>query len=74
MADRNTAGQAVDHLAAGEGVADETEAAFGVEAIAIVGNDAGSFLAAVLKSVETEGGNGGGVGMAVDAEYAAFLA
>ncbi|MGX1171094.1 hypothetical protein AB7M16_007360 [Bradyrhizobium sp. USDA 372] len=28
MADRDTAGQAVDHLAAGEGVADEAEAAF----------------------------------------------
>ena len=35
MADGDIAGQAVDHLAAGEGVADEAEAAFRVKAAAV---------------------------------------
>ena len=68
------AGQAVDHLAAGEGVADQAEAALGMEALAVEGDDAGGFLAAVLERVQAERGDGGGVGMAEDAEHAAFLA
>ncbi|GAA0031436.1 hypothetical protein BwSH20_55860 [Bradyrhizobium ottawaense] len=74
MADGHIAGEAVDHFAAGEGVADEAEAAFTVEAAAVVGDDAGGFLAAVLKGVQTKRGDGGGVRVTIDAEDAAFLA
>ena len=51
MADGHNAGQALDHFAAGERVADETEAALGVEAAAVKGDDAGGLLAAMLKGV-----------------------
>ena len=51
MADGHDAGQALDHLAAGEGIADEAEAAFGVKAAAVEGDDAGGLLAAMLKGV-----------------------
>ena len=74
MADGGVAGQALDHLAAGEGVADEAEAAFAVEAAAVEGDDAGGFLAAMLEGVQSERGDGGGLGVAEDAEHAAFLA
>ena len=74
MADRHGAGQAVDHVAAGEGIADETEPALGVKPLAVIADDAGGFLAAMLKGVETESGNGRRVGVAVDAEHPAFLA
>ena len=74
MADGDVAGQALDHLAAGEGVADEAEPAFGVEAAAVEGDDAGGFLAAMLQGVQSERGDGGGLGVAEDAEHAAFLA
>ena len=68
------AGQALDHLAAREGVADEAQAALGMEALAVEGDDAGRFLAAMLQRVQAERGDRGGVGMAEDAEHAAFLA
>ena len=55
-------------------VADQADAALGMEALAVVGDDAGGFLAAMLQGVEAERGDGGGVGMAEDAEDAAFLA
>ena len=74
MADRRVAGQPVDHFAAGKGVADQAEPAFGVEALAVETDDAGGFLAAVLQRVQAERGDGGGVGMAENAEHAAFLA
>ena len=74
MADGDAAGQALDHLAAGEGVADEAEPALGVEPAAVEGDDAGGLLAAMLQGVQSERGDGGGVGMAEDAEHAAFLA
>jgi hypothetical protein len=45
-----------------------------VEAGAVEGNDAGGFLAAVLQGVQAERGDGGSLGMAVDAEHAALLA
>ena len=74
MADGDDAGQALDHFAAGEGVADEAEAALGVEAAAVEGDDAGGLLAAMLEGVQSERGDGGGLGVAEDAEHAAFLA
>ena len=74
VADRGGAGQAVDHLAAGEVVADQAHAALGVEALAVEGDDAGGLLAAVLERVQAERGDGGGVRMAEDAEHAALFA
>ena len=56
-----------------EVVADEAEAAVDVEAVAVVGDDAGGFLAAMLERVKAEGGDGRGVGDAPDAEDAALL-
>ena len=74
MADRGTAGQALDHLATGEGVADEPEPPLGMKPGPIEGDDAGCLLAAVLQGVQSERGDGGGRGMAEDAEHAALLA
>ena len=74
MADGDRAGEAFDHLAAGEGVADETEPPLAVKTGAVEGDDAGGLLAAVLEGVQPERGDGGGLGMAEDAENAAFLA
>ena len=58
----------------GKSIADEAEAALGMEALAVVGDDAGGFLAAMLERVQPERGDGGCVGMTVDAEDAAFFA
>ena len=74
MADRGGAGQALDHLAAGEGVADQAEPPFGVKPAAVEGDDAGGLLAAMLQGVQSERRDGGGFGVAEDAEHAAFLA
>ena len=41
---------------------------------AVKGDDAGGLLAAMLQGVQAERGDGGGLGMAEDAEHAAFLA
>ena len=45
-----------------------------MEAAAVEGDDAGGFLAAMLQGVQSECGDGGGLGVAEDAEHAAFLA
>ena len=74
MADRGGAGQPLDHFAAGEGVADQAEPPFAVKPGAVEGDDAGGLLAAMLQGVQSERGDGGGVGMAENAEHAAFLA
>ena len=74
MAQRHAALQPADDLGAGEVIADQAEAALGLEALAVEGDDAGRFLAAVLEGMQAEGGQRRRVGMAVDAEYAAFLA
>ncbi len=55
-------------------VADQAEAALGVEPRAVERDDAGRFLAAMLEGVEAERRDGGGVGMAENAEDAAFFA
>ena len=74
MAHRRHARQAVDHLLAREVVADQTHAPLGMEPVAVERDDAGRFLAAVLERVQTERGDGGGVGMPQHAENAALLA
>ena len=45
-----------------------------MKARSVKGDDAGGLLAAMLKGVQAECGDGGGLGMAEDAEHAAFLA
>ena len=74
MADRGVARQAIDHLAPREGIANEAKAALGMESAAVEGDDAGRLLAAVLKRMQAERGDGGRIGMAEDAKHAAFLA
>src|SRR5947199_9122058 len=73
VADSGIAGEAFDHLAAGEGIADQAEPSFAVKPGAIEGDDAGGFLTAMLQCVQPEGGNGGGFGVAEDPEHPAFL-
>ena len=73
VADGGVARQAIDHLAAGKGVADKSEAAFGMEPLAVERDDAGGFLAAMLQRVQAERGDGRGIGVAEDAEHAAFF-
>jgi hypothetical protein len=41
--------------------------------LSVRGGDAGGFLAAMLEGVEAEIGLAGGVGMAMDGDYAAFF-
>jgi hypothetical protein len=55
-------------------VADKAEAPLGVELGAIVGDDAGRLLAAVLQRVEAEGGQGRRIGVPKNTEDPAFLA
>src|SRR6266536_4529909 len=43
------------------------------ELLAVIGDDAGGFLAAVLQGVQPERGQGRRVGMAINPENAAFL-
>ena len=74
VADGGIAGQAIDHLAARKRVADQAQAALGMKTRAVEGDDAGGFLAAVLQRVQAERGDGRGVGVAENTEYAAFFA
>jgi len=74
MADGHVSGQPVDHVAPREGVADQAEAALGEKAFAVVRDNAGGLLAAMLERVQTERGDGGGIRMAENTEHAALLA
>src|SRR5258705_8767775 len=73
MTDCDRAGQAVDDLAAGEALAYEAHAALGVKALAVVGDDAGGFLAAMLERMQSERRNRRGIGVAEHAKHAALL-
>ena len=73
VAEGAAAGEAGDDASFAEVLADEAEAAVLVEVLAVMGDDPGGFLAAVLEGVQAEGGEGGGVGVVPDAEDAAFL-
>ena len=74
MADRDMARQAFDHLAAGEGVADEAEPALAVKAASVEGDDAAGLLAAMLEGVQPERGDRGGIGVSENAEHATLFA
>jgi hypothetical protein len=74
MPDRRHAGQPIDHLAAREGVADQAQLPLGMEAAAVEGDDAGGLLPAMLERMQPERRDGGRIGVAENAENAAFLA
>src|SRR5690349_20837476 len=73
MADRGTAAQPPDHLFGAEIVADEALSAMRVELLAVIGDDAGSLLTAMLERVHPEGRERRRIGVAIDPEYAAFF-
>ena len=73
VADGDAAGQAGDDLGVAEIVADQAHAAMRMEARAVVCDDPGRFLAAMLQGVQAECRDGGGVGHVPDAEHAALL-
>jgi hypothetical protein len=74
VANGHAALQALDHIRLVEVVADQPEAAFGVEAFAVVGDDAGGFLAPMLQGVQAQRREGSRIDLAEDAENSAFLA
>ena len=74
MADRRSPRQPLDGRGAGEMIADQPQAALGVEPHAVEGDDAGRLLAAMLQRVQAERGDRRRVGVAENAEDAAFLA
>ena len=74
MADPNLARQGIHHRLVGEVVAHIAEAACGIETvIGGVGDDATGLLTAMLKGMQPEGHEVGGVSDANHAENAAFL-
>ena len=73
MADGRLAGQAIDGRPAGKMVADEALAPFGVKPRSVEGDNARRLLSAVLQGVQAERNDRRGVGMAEDAEDAAFF-
>ena len=74
VADGDVALQPLDDAGAGEVVADEAHAALGMELLAVVGDDAAGFLAAMLERVQAERGDGGRIGVPKNTEDPAFLA
>src|SRR5262245_44879880 len=73
MPDCDGAGQAVDHLAPREALAHEAHAALGMETLAVVGDDAGGLLAAMLKRVQPKRRDRCSVRVAEHAEDATLL-
>jgi len=73
VADGDGAGQAGKRCRIGVMITDEAHMAFLMEALAIEGDDAGCFLAAMLQGMQAERGQRRGVGMAENAENAAFF-
>ena len=55
-------------------IAHQPEPTLGVESRTVEGDDARRLLSPVLQRMQPQRGDRGGVGMAEDAEYAAFLA
>ena len=74
MADRGRTRQPLDDGLAREVVTHETVTALGMELAAIEGHDAGRLLPAMLQGMQPQRRDGGSVGMAEDAEDAAFFA
>ena len=73
MADCGIASQALDHIGLVEVVADEAQAAFAVEAAAVVGDDTGCLLSTMLQGMQSERGELGRIWMTEHAEDAALF-
>src|SRR5205823_13072089 len=73
VADRDSAGEAVDDVARPEIVADQSRPAMRVELAAVIGDDAGGLLAAMLQGMQPQRRQRGGVRMAVNPENAALF-
>src|SRR5262249_13189085 len=73
VAGRGAARQVLDHLAAGEVVADQPHPPLGMEALAVERDDARRLLPAMLERVQAERGDGGRVRMSEYAEDAALF-
>jgi hypothetical protein len=73
MAHGDGAGEFRERCGVGVVIADEAHAPLGMESPSIEGDDAGCFLAAVLERMKAECRQRRCVGMAKDAENAAFL-
>jgi hypothetical protein len=73
VTDARAARKTVEERCFGEMLADETEAPFGMELLAIERDDAGSLLAAMLQGMQSENREGGGIRVIEDTEDAAFL-
>ena len=73
MADCDIAGQAVDDIAGAEIVADQPRSAMRIKLAAVIGDDAGRLLAAMLQGMQAEGGQRSGIRMAVNPENAALF-
>lgn len=73
MANGAVALQAVDDALLGEGVADQADMAFDMELAAVIGNDAGRFLAAMLQRMQAQCNDGRSVLPAENAEHTAFV-
>jgi hypothetical protein len=73
MADSAVALQTVDDALLGEGVADQADMAFDMELAAVIGNDAGRFLAAMLERMQAQCDDGRGILPAENAEHPAFV-
>lgn len=73
MADGAVALQAFDDRVLGEIVADQSDVALVVELVAVVADDAGRLLAAVLERVQPQRREGAGVLVSEYAENTAFL-
>src|SRR5208282_5049174 len=73
MADRGSPRKPIDGRGAGEMIAHQPLAALGVEPRAVVGDDAGGFLAAMLERMQPKRDNRRGVGVVENAKDAALL-
>src|SRR5690606_15227647 len=73
VADGAVARQPVEHRLLGEGIADQADMAFDMELRAVVGDDAGGLLAAMLEGVKPQRDDSRRVLASEDAEHAAFV-
>ena len=72
MANGMGAGQAIDQVWTGEGVADMAHMAFGMKAVAVEAGNAAGLLPAMLQGVEPQSGDGAGVWHVIDPEDPTF--
>jgi hypothetical protein len=74
MADGRRAGEAVNDLASRKAFANKPLATFGMKSLAVEGNDAGRFLAAMLQGMQAQRRDGSCIRVSDDAKDPTFLA